>query len=815
MQRRNLSNFRRRHSNIPDRKADVSYASGSATNKFSEAILEFLKISCASISNQFRLLTYFALVLAGLMSAGVANAREYVVGDRVFSDKYAVGLEAVQAEMARQCAASNPNQFRDCKDPIFLFELYQTDEVTNKDKWVWQGAFYATVNSLRLTITAQGTITYKCPTGWNEPNSERDVGFCWREENETICDSCDGRVAPVVGNPIILSGGVKQQTETDYLSGSGTLQFTRTYRSDLRGWAHNYQAFALDFTQSNPGTMPDNACVKSTAQATGAVLCTRLAGRRLPNDFGVRRGNGRLKYFGSSTDLLPAKDIDDRVTPITDAAGKRTGWSVTNARAQTLETYDLTGRLQKTKALNGQALTFSYSTTSTPTTVAPKPGLLTQVTDHFGRKLGFIYDAKGRMTKMKDPAGQEYLYGYDGLDNLTTVTYPDGKIRTYVYNEPELTSGTDLPFALTGIIDENNVRFASFGYDATGKAVSTEHAGGVNKHTIAEASQGELTDTDALGAVRTYSFSMEAGALRAGGMYQPAPKWPYGSVASTTVQYDSNGNVKTTNDLDSWETVYEYDLTRNLEIRRREAQYPHSRIISTSWHPIFRLPAKVAEPLRLTTFDYYADGTLWKRTVQETQDATGILGLSATPVGIARTTTFTYNSAGQLATIKGPRTDVADLTTYAYTADGNLSTIKNSVGHVTTYERYDAHGRVGRITTPDGTVTELTYKPRGWLESSKISAGGLSEVTQYEYDPAGQLTHVALPDNTYIKYAYDDAHRLYHVSDTAGNSIEYTLDLMGNKTEEKASNNAGKLARKVSRIFDVLGRVESQTGASQ
>ena len=134
---------------------------------------------------------------------------------------------------------------------------------------------------------------------------------------------------------------------------------------------------------------------------------------------------------------------------------------------------------------------------------------------------------------------------------------------------------------------------------------------------------------------------------------------------------------------------------------------------------------------------------------------------------------------------------------------------------MTTYERYDAHGRVGRITTPDGTVTELTYKPRGWLESSKISAGGLSEVTQYEYDPAGQLTHVALPDNTYIKYAYDDAHRLYHVSDTAGNSIEYTLDLMGNKTEEKASNNAGKLARKVSRIFDVLGRVESQTGASQ
>ena len=204
---------------------------------------------------------------------------------------------------------------------------------------------------------------------------------------------------------------------------------------------------------------------------------------------------------------------------------------------------------------------------------------------------------------------------------------------------------------------------------------------------------------------------------------------------------------------------------------------------------------------------------MWKRTTQATEDTNGSQGLDAKPVGAPRTVTYTYNASGQLETVRGPRTDVVELTTYTYLADGNLSTIKNPAGHVTKYERYDAHGRVGSITTPDGTVTELVYKPRGWLESSKVTSNGLSELTIYDYDDAGQLKRVTLPDNSFVQYHYDEAHRLYRVSDTAGNVIEYTLDLMGNKTAETASTGAGVLARKVSRIFDVLGRVTSQTGA--
>ena len=618
----------------------------------------------------------------------------------------------------------------------------------------------------------------------------------------------------MAGNPIVLSGGVKQQTETDYTSGSGTLEFSRTYRSDTRRWEHNYQAFAVDFTQNNTATMPDSACAKGIGRAAGKVICPHFAGRRLPNDFAVRRGNGRLKYFGNDTNLLPAKDINDRVTPVLDTAGKKTAWSVTNAQARTQETYDLTGRLQKTTALNGQILTFAYSDATTPVAIAPKTGLLIRVTDYFGRKLNFTYDATGRMATMKDPAGQEYRYGYDSFDNPTSVTYPDGKVRTYVYNEPDLTAGADLPFALTGVIDENNIRFASFSYDAAGRAVATEHAGGVNKHTIVPAGPNQVADTDALGAVRTYNFSSYLGARRATGMTENTPFMGY--TPSTTVSYDENGNVSMTSDLDSKTITYTYDLTRNLEASRTEAAWtPLSRTITTSWHPTFRLPAKIAEPLRLTTLDYYPNGTLWKRTVQETQDSSGSLGLSAKPVGIARTVTFTYNAAGQVATIKGSRTDVVDTTTYTYLADSNLSTVANALGQLTKYSGYDAHGRAGKITAPDGTVTEFTYKPRGWLESAKVTSNGLSELTTYEYDDVGQLKRVTLPDNSFVKYDYDDAHRLYRVTDAAGNTIQYTLDPMGNKTAEVTSDGTGNLARKVTRIFNALSQMTSLTGAGQ
>ena len=83
-----------------------------------------------------------------------------------------------------------------------------------------------------------------------------------------------------------------------------------------------------------------------------------------------------------------------------------------------------------------------------------------------------------------DHLGNTVSYTYDAANNLATVTYPGGGSKTYLYNEQAYTANTNLPNAMTGITDENGTRFATYQYDSQGRAVSTEHAGGVLQDSL-------------------------------------------------------------------------------------------------------------------------------------------------------------------------------------------------------------------------------------------------------------------------------------------------------------------------------------------
>ncbi len=144
---------------------------------------------------------------------------------------------------------------------------------------------------------------------------------------------------------------------------------------------------------------------------------------------------------------------------------------------------------------------------------------------------------------------------------------------------------------------------------------------------------------------------------------------------------------------------------------------------------------------------------------------------------------------------------------------GNLVIITNALNQTTTLSNYDLNGRVGRITDSNGTVTDLSYSPRGWLTSKGTTAGTTTESTSYNYDGVGQMTKVMLPDGAYIDYTYDPAHRLTTISDSAGNSIVYTLDAMGNRTNEQVKDPGGQLAKQTTRVIDALNRVQQVTGA--
>jgi len=220
---------------------------------------------------------------------------------------------------------------------------------------------------------------------------------------------------------------------------------------------------------------------------------------------------------------------------------------------------------------------------------------------------------------------------------------------------------------------------------------------------------------------------------------------------------------------------------------------------------------------------------LCKQVEQGTTDTTGAAGFGATATGSARVWSYTYNAYGQMLTAKSPRTDLNSTTTYQYyeatdTANtpphyqiGDRQSVTDALGHVTQFTKYDGNGRLLEQVDPNGLTTDYAYFPRGWLQTVTVTpaASGATLVTSYVYDGVGQLQQTTLPDGTYVKYSYDAAHRLTTITDSAGDTVNYTLDAIGNRQAEKWDDPSGVLRRNISRSYDALNRLQTVTGATQ
>ena len=147
------------------------------------------------------------------------------------------------------------------------------------------------------------------------------------------------------------------------------------------------------------------------------------------------------------------------------------------------EVYDGQGNLTSLVSASGQITTVVWD--------AGKKELL-YVQGPFGHQLQFLHPAHA-LSQVILPDGSSIYYG-------DTVSYPDGTSRTYLYED------TANPDALTGILDEDGVRFATFTYDSLGRATSTQYAGGVNNYSVSY-SPNTAVVTDPLLGVQTFTFT--------------------------------------------------------------------------------------------------------------------------------------------------------------------------------------------------------------------------------------------------------------------------------------------------------------------
>jgi RHS repeat-associated protein len=610
------------------------------------------------------------------------------------------------------------------------------------------------------------------------PNKQAGCPWCSSSGGSSSGGANAGSGALPKGDPVDASNGNLYESETDYAgAGSDSIKFVRSYNL----WNLTYEATtgqsqylggawsATYFQYLSPVSVTDSTTTYNTVYAY--------------------RPDGRVLAFNEYNSVYsPDGDVADSLVQTSN------GWSYQTAD-DTIETYNAAGQLLSV-ARRGQApVTVNYATGSGP---GDPP---VSVSDAFGHTLQFSYSAGSydvlQLASITDPAGHTITYTHNGAGQLTAVTQTDGTKRSYSY-----VSGYD---NLTGITDEASVLYASWTYGSIGPATS-QNAGGVNSYSFTyslSGASGSVTVIDPLGKSRTYNQSLVWGAYHTTSSSAPCP----GCGEDASRVYDASGNITTRTDFNGNQTKYVYNAQTNLETSRTEAYgTSQARTITTSWDPNWRRPDLVTEPNRTTSFSYDSMGNVLTKTITDT---------TVTP-NVARTWTYTYDTYGRMLTAKGPRTDVNSTTTYTYytcttgSQCGQLNTVTDPVGNVTTYNTYNVHGQPLTITDPNGTVTTLTYDLRERLTSRQVG----TETTSFSYYPTGLLKQVTLPDSSYILYTYDNAHRLTEISDGAGNSIQYTLDAMGNRTATKTYDPSSVLHLTHTRVYNTLNELYQDVNAA-
>ena len=556
-----------------------------------------------------------------------------------------------------------------------------------------------------------------------------------------------------VGNPINLATGNKYQQETDYVSaGMEPLVFTRHYNSQL----------ALSGKQSDVGigwshNYSNKVIFDKESHGENMVVLHRPDGKE-------------LAFYRTNAVWMPTWKSDDRLY-------KDSGWIYQRADG-VVELYDSNGQLIRIVHPSGNELDLNYTN-----------GKLDSVSDSFGRTLRFSYD-QGKIIKMIDPAGQIFSYDYSN-ELLVAVHKPDANQRRYHY-EDSLN-----PSLLTGLTDEKGSRFATWSYDPSGRAVQSEHSSGVDRTSVTYNPDGSVTVTNALGHEQHYLFSRYNGKLKPDSIQGAACTGFAGGTKS--FGYDTNGELKSIINEEGQSFSYQYDQ-RGLEISRTSST---GDTITTQWHSEFPKPTKITSSYLVQEFTYDdRQRLLTLKLIDRTNSDVRQWAFEYYPDSLG--------VPGQLKSVDGPRVDVDDVTRFEYDAQANLSRVINSLGHVVSFDNYDAHGRAQSVTDANGVSYSLNYNTLGQL----ISSTGPDGTTLYSYDESGLLVSITLPTNSIFTYEYDAAQQLMAVIDANGNRQSINRDLLGNIEQVELKDNSGIAQWKQLHSYTLNGWLSSTTNGT-
>lgn len=666
-----------------------------------------------------------------------------------------------------------------------------------------------------------------------------------------ICDE-NGKLNPVAGNPILLSSGAKVLSDVDYATADGELTIERHYRSYqvgrpiagkvlprnlarglVGGWNFNFnyeiQLGAFSGTPAAPNAkvavlLPDGSGYGFVLQSSGEwAPDTSLGAANAATDL-------KLEFVGTLPPDLAGMPLTETTWKVTDKDDSV--WTlVTKGNVFGIH---LRGWPTERVARGGYTQTFAYNADTS----------LDTITDSFGRTATFEWNYFFQTTLATPPSSARAF-----PEAIRSITLPDATKLRYTYDPPAATAAPstsvlqrlvkverlgaadavldsvtylyeDSRFRthVTGIIDNRNVRIATYAYDSKGRAVSTEGADGANAFEVAYSTSGTSRIrevTNALGKVQEFTFAR----FNSNVNDQRLTKIEGAASASTpdteaTISYGTGLYIEQTVDEEGAIVSTTRDARgRPVSIVEADGE-PEERTTTITWNADFNVPDEVVRPGLTETYEYDAAGLLVEATYTDTTSHS----VPYTTNGQTRVFTYDWDANGRLLSANGPLPYDGlgndDITAYDYDLAGNLLTVTNPLGHVTTFDDYDPNGRPGTVTDPNGVVTAYSYDDLGRVETITVEHPTdplQNATTSVAYDEVGQVVELTLPSTDTVSIDYDGAGRPVSISAASGERIDYAYDAMGNVTGESVRRANGSVAQKLARQFDDLSQVLAET----
>lgn len=588
------------------------------------------------------------------------------------------------------------------------------------------------------------------------------------------------------GEPVNVATGNMYQEVADYKThGQNPLTFIRSYNS-----------------------MGSNITING---ATVTTLATTL-GANWRSEYDAYL---QLVYIGTALTGVNAERSDGRIIPFyftgstwvcaTDFAltlvQSGSNWTLTDVNG-TVESYTTASggtyaQLNSVALRNGYTRTMSYTS-----------GELTTVTDSYGRTLTLNYTS-GLLDSIDTPDSTTITYGYGtsgGQNVLTSVSYPSTPSTGFTYQYTDSSN----PTSITNILDGAGQTYASWVYDSHGRATSSKVGGtlGANATTLTYNTNGSVTVTNAFGVADTYTFTYLQGAPKVSHISRAATSTT--AAASRNFGYDANGFLHSASDWNANVTLYKNnDLGRPTSITLAAGSSTVTRTVTISYDTTFPdLPHQIVADGVTTTYVYDSSGN----PLSETDTDTTTTSIPYSTNGQTRETQWTWNSTGQMLSVQLPRTDVTALTSFTYDTDGALLSVTDAVGNATNITSHSGGGYPLTITDPNSVLTTLTWDGGQRLLTSALTTGAGTLTTTNTYDTAGNLASVEKPDGSELDFAYDAAHRLTTITDLPGNTVNITLDALGDATQVQVEDPTPTVTTSHTATFDALGRMLTYVG---